>query len=242
MPWAAAAAVVGAVVAGGASIYAADKQAGAAKNATDVQLQMFNQTQANEAPYMAAGGNALSALQRGLGIGPGVGGSGYGSLTKPFSMADYVKSPGYEFQLNQGMDAINNSAAARGGVNSGNTLKSLTQYGQGLAAQDYQQAYQNYVGQQQQQFSMLDTVAGSGQNAAAKLGALGADAATNIGNNITGAASVQGAGIVGAGNAINGGINNYLQLQYLMGANNPNNYNYSVSGSPDDFGGPILPT
>lgn len=209
-------AIGGAVISSDASKSAAQTQANAAQNSTNAQLSMFGQTQNNLAPYMGSGVNALNALNSGLGIGPNAGGPvGYGSLTQPFSAAQYQQSPGYSFQMGQGVQAVQNSASAAGGIGGGNTLKALTTFGQGLANSDYQQAYQNYVGQQQQQYGMLSGVANSGQNAAANLGGLSAGVGQSVGNNITGAGAAQAAGTVGSANALSGGL---AQLANLYGA------------------------
>jgi hypothetical protein len=194
---------------------------------------MFNQTQANEAPYLAAGGNALAALQQGIGIGPGTNNSGVGSLNAPFTTAQFHNSPGYQFQLQQGENAVLSNAAATGGVNSGNTLKALTQFGQGTANQDYWNAYNAYVNQQNQRFGQLQTVAGSGQNAAGNLGALGTQVGSSVGNNIVGAGNAAAAGQVGSANAIAGGINNAtsgLSQNYLL-------YSLMNGGLPGGTGG-----
>ena len=61
----------------------------------------------------------------------------------------FEQSPGYQFQLQQGLQGIQNSAAAQGGLLSGGTLKALQKYGTGLAAQDYGNAYNRYVQGQQ---------------------------------------------------------------------------------------------
>lgn len=58
----------------------------------------------------------------------------------------FQTSPGYQFQMDQGRAAIDQSAIARGGLNSGSTVKALTQYGQGLANQEYQQYLSNLGG------------------------------------------------------------------------------------------------
>ena len=55
----------------------------------------------------------------------------------PGAKAQFQQSPGYAWQLGQGIDAIQNSAQGQTGGLSGNTLKALTTYGQGLANQDY---------------------------------------------------------------------------------------------------------
>jgi hypothetical protein len=51
------------------------------------------------------------------------------------SLSDYFNNlPGYKFEQQQGQQAIQNSAAARGQSLSGNTLQGLEQFGQGLAS------------------------------------------------------------------------------------------------------------
>ena len=43
----------------------------------------------------------------------------------------------YKFRFNQGQQAVERSAAARGMLNSGNTLAELARYGQGMASDEY---------------------------------------------------------------------------------------------------------
>ena len=62
------------------------------------------------------------------------------------AMAQFQTSPGYQFQMDQGLAAIDQSAIARGNLNSGATLKALNAYGQGLANQEYQQYLANLGG------------------------------------------------------------------------------------------------
>lgn len=192
MPWgvaaAAGASIVGGLISGGSAQSAADTQAASAKYAADIQKQQFDATQQNLQPYMGAGTNALNYLQGALGIGPG----GNGQVNPNF----FRQSPGYNFQFQQGMNAIQNSAANRGGVTSGNTLKALNQFGQGVADQSFQQYLANLQG-----------LTGAGQNAAANLGGFGQAAATNIGNAAIGAGNAGAAGIMGAGNAYSGAVN-----------------------------------
>ena len=219
---AAAGTIAGAEISGNASKNAAQIQANAAGTASGVELSMFDQTQANLAPYMKSGTNALSALNYGLGVGPKTGatpasGIGYGSLTAPFTAADYQASPGYAWQMSQGIDAVQNSASAAGGIGGGNTLKALTTYGQGLANTDYQQAYQNYVNRQQQQYGMLSGQAGAGQNAAANLGGFAANVGGQVGSNTIGAGNALAAGTIGSANAVTGGVNSLAQLAALYG-------------------------
>jgi len=60
------------------------------------------------------------------------GASGNDAATKAFQ-----SSPGYNFQLQQGTQALDRSAAGAGLYGSGNAAMALDKYGQGLANQDY---------------------------------------------------------------------------------------------------------
>jgi hypothetical protein len=64
-------------------------------------------------------------------------------VTNPSSVSSL---PGYQFQMDQGTQAIQGSSAARGMLNSGNTLSALDKYGQGLASSFYQQQFNNLSG------------------------------------------------------------------------------------------------
>lgn len=57
-------------------------------------------------------------------------------MTNP---GEFGSSPAYQFAFDQGMNAVNRTAAAKGQLNSGNRLQELTKFGQGLASQLYPQ-------------------------------------------------------------------------------------------------------
>lgn len=65
-------------------------------------------------------------------------------------------TPGYQFQLGQGNNAINAAAAANGTLGSGNQAIALDQFGQGLAGT----TYNNYVGQLQPFLGAAGSAAG----------------------------------------------------------------------------------
>jgi hypothetical protein len=113
----------------GGSIYgaqnAAQQQTEGSINAQNTQRQYLAQATQNAAPYTQAGGAALNALGSYYGL------PGYGQ----FNPSVITNMPGYQFQLQQGQQAIQNSAAARGLLNSGATVQSLENYNQGLAGQ-----------------------------------------------------------------------------------------------------------
>jgi hypothetical protein len=49
----------------------------------------------------------------------------------------FFTSPGYQFRLDQGNQAVQRSAAARGILGSGATMKAIDRYSQGLASSEY---------------------------------------------------------------------------------------------------------
>lgn len=93
------------------------------------QLELF-------APYLAAGSDSLSSLQQLSGAG--------GPLDKQFSFGakDLQDDPGYQFTLAEGKKAIERAAAAKGGLFSGATLKSLTGYATGASSTHFNDAFQ----------------------------------------------------------------------------------------------------
>jgi hypothetical protein len=243
--WVAAAVVGGAVVGGvitaDASRSAAHTQADAANRATDLQGQQFQQTQRNLMPYMNTGEAGNTRLAEMLGIGGNPNADGYGSLNQQFQAQpmDFYKDPGYQFQLDQGMHALQNSQAAKDGVLSGAALKDLIGFNQGMANTAYQNYFDRYqagtmndynrfMGQKDATFNRLASVLGIGENAAAGVGNVGAQTAASMANTMTSGAAASAAGTVGAANAITGGINNGLGY-YMM--NNLSNGKLFGTGS-----------
>lgn len=212
-------AIVGGVVANNASHRAADAQVQASDNANQTQWDMFNRNKADLQPWMQSGGQGLNALMQYLGVGPnGMNPNAPG--VKPFGMADFQADPGYQFRLNEGENAILNKRSALGGVMSGGTLKDLANYGQGMASQEYGNAYNRYVGNQNNIYNRLNSLSATGVNAAGSIAGLGAGTANQVSANQLGAGNAQAAGIVGGANAINNGIgqlsNNWLLANALQ--------------------------
>lgn len=86
----------------------------------------------------------------------------------------FRSAPGYQFGLDEGNRSVEASAAARGGLNSGATLKALTKFGQGYADQ---QGYTPYM-------NRLSGLFGGAQTAAGQMGSYGQSAASQIGGNL----------------------------------------------------------
>lgn len=171
---------------------AANTQAAATREATQVQKDMYDQTRKDLMPYADAGRDSLAQLMGQMGP------DGYFNQT--YTGQDIYNDPSYQFRLQQGQDAIQSSAAARGGLLSGATLKALQGYGQDMASQEYQNAYNRFNADQTNQYNRLSNLVGVGQNAAAQQGNAGAQTAQAVANNTMAGANAQAAGQIAAGN------------------------------------------
>jgi hypothetical protein len=155
--------------------------------------------------YGQGEGRALPTTGGGMPAGGG-GGIGYGSLAAPVRMDEGTlqNTPGYQFNLDQGLKAVGNSAAARGLGVSGAALKGAASYATGLADSTYQSQFNNAVTNQTNTYNRLMGAATLGENAGAQTGAYGTQTATNIGNNTIGAGNALAASSNAIGNTISG--------------------------------------
>lgn len=212
-------AIVGAGVLGaGATIYSANKaaQAGqaAANTAANTAMTQFNTVQGNLQPYMQAGAGAQQTLTNML-----------PTLTAPITMNETTlrNTPGYQFNLTQGLKSVQNSAAARGLGISGAALKGASTFATGLADNTYQNQFQNAVTNQTNAYNRLLGVVQTGESAAA-----GTGLPASIAGQTAAGAQIAGGNFAAAGaNATGTGINNltnniagYAMARGLYGAGN----------------------
>ena len=192
-----AAAIAGGAVIGGVASYAgasksASAQRDAANTASQTQLQMYNQTREDQAPWRQAGSAAVGALSNYYGVGPN------GQVNPNAGAADtkLIQSmPGYQFNLQQGNQAVQRDLAAKGLLGSGAAGKALTQYGQGYA-----------MNASNQYLNGLQSLAGLGQTSAQATGAAGMNTANQIGSNQIYAGNAQASGYANQANAVNQGL------------------------------------
>jgi hypothetical protein len=143
----------------------------------------------------------------------------FGKYARDFSMADYQADPGYAFRLQQGQQAIERSAAARGGLGSGRMAKDLTDYAQGAASQEYGNAYNRYQTNRANQLNPLQSLAGVAQTATGQMQTAAQNYGNNASNNAMAAGNANASGYIGQANAISGGVGqglNYFQNQNMM--------------------------
>ena len=169
----------GLAILGGAAIgaigsnKAAKSQQAAASSANQLQWDMYQQNREDLTPYREAGGNALARIQA--------------LLQNPQAVS---QEPGYQFGMGEGTKAIERSAAGRGGLYSGATLKALQRFGQDYAGTKTNELFNRYA-----------SVAGIGQTATNQTGMYGQNYAQNAGNNMVGVGNAR------AGSYMNQGAN-----------------------------------
>jgi hypothetical protein len=173
-------------------------------------------------PWSDYGQNALSRFQ-----------------TWESSPSNITSDPSYQWRLNQGLESVENSAAARGGALSGNALRAITDYGQNAASQEYQNEYNRWL-------SRL----GLGQSGVSNMSNLYTDEANRLaqirmgqGNNWFNQALASAQEIRAAENDLNKLIQSWVPAQYGGGGSssgqasgNSLNLDSSYQGTADSFG------
>ena len=209
--------IVGGILGSNAANNAAGAEVKGAQQAQ--QLEQQNQTAANaaqqtaltnvtsaEQPYQSLGSTAANSLSTLLGKG----------FTAP-TLQQAEQTPGYQFQLQQGTQAINENAAANGTLLSGNTGTALENYGQGLAQNAYQQTYNNALAQFQANVGAAQGAVNTGLTSTGQLAGANLTTAGNTANidmtaaqqqalQINNAAAARASGYLGSANAISNAI------------------------------------
>jgi hypothetical protein len=191
-----------------ASKSAANAQVGAADRAAQLQYDQFQQTRADQEPFRQAGITTQNELLRQLGLGGDSSTAGYGNLMRDFGPGDFQADPGYGFRMSEGLKALDRQAAARGGLISGGALKAAQGYGQDLASQEYQNAFNRYQSNRGSKYGMLSGQQGVGQAATNALGAAGQNYANNAGEAYMGAGNARASGYIGQANAWGNALGN----------------------------------
>jgi hypothetical protein len=210
MPWSfiipAAASLIGGKMQGDAAREAADTAGAASDRAVALQREQYEKQLAMQKPFYDVGVNALPELVK-------------ASKYTPFSMQTFQQDPGYGFRLKEGQQALDRSAAARGGLISGGALKAAQRYGQEMGSQEYMNAFNRYQTERAARLQPLQSLTGMSQTTANTLGTAGSNMAGNIGN----AYMQQG---VNQGNALIAGsqarASSYGDIAKLYGQTNPN--------------------
>jgi hypothetical protein len=218
--WVAAAVVGSAAVGYLGSQKASQAQQSAASQATDAQGAMFERQVELQEPFRQAGLKGQNRLLEYLGLDGDKAAAGYGKYaTAEFTPEKFQTDPGYAFRMSEGMKALERSAAARGGLLSGATLRGTQRYGQDLASQEYQNAFNRYQAERTGTLNPYQALAGVAQSSANTLGQQAGAYGNAMASNIIGSGNAQASGYIGGANAIAGGVGqgiNFYQNQQLL--------------------------
>jgi hypothetical protein len=194
----------GAMISANASKEAASTQSAAAQRGIDAQMLAREEAMGRLDPFITTGTNALTSLASLYGISSTPGGAP-GTPFSGNSLEAFRNSPDYAFARDEGTRALALNKSASGMLHSGNYLRDLTTFGQGLATQNFN----NYAGR-------LMSMGQLGANAAG----MGAQTLMQSGNSLANLNLAQGqanaSGIVGEANAISGGMNSFANNLMLM--------------------------
>ena len=190
--------------------YTADSLAGF-DTALQEALGMANTAGQAYQPYADVGNQALSQLSNLYGLN--------GQEAAQGAMQDFQTTPGYDFRMSQGVNALDRSASARGGLYSGAAGKALTEYGQGVGSQEYgnyvgglsglmNTGFQGAQGLPNIALGQGDLIYGNaGNKANTRVGGLSAITGSN-----TQIGQAQAGGVLGAAAARAAGANNFVNL------------------------------
>ena len=156
---------------------AVNAQTQASDQANETQRYMFDQQRADTQPYRDAGSSALTQIQA--------------LLKNPNSV---TKQPGYRFGIQEGTNALENSATARGMTYSGAQAKALQRFGNDYGTSKIDQTY-----------NRLSNLAGIGQVGVNPMS--GMNYANQVGGNMLGAGNAQAAGAIANGSAYGNMLN-----------------------------------
>jgi hypothetical protein len=189
-----------------ASKSAARTQAAAADRAMQNEREMYDLAREDLAPYRETGYTALKDIES---IKP--------FLTAQFGPDQFEQylDPSMEFRRKLGEQSTARMANVGGGALSGNTLRALTDYGQGLASTEYGNAFNRFQDERTNIYNTLANIAGMGQGAVNT----GVNRGQSFAGQMTGLTTGQGAalagGQIGAANAMGGAVQNMGNMAYL---------------------------
>lgn len=140
----------------------------------DFQKEMADAQREDFQPWREMGEQALNQINQGIADGSfSVDPSQY-----QVGDIDVTQDPGYQFRMDQGIEALDKSAAARGRLLSGAQQKGVNAYAQNVASQEYQNAYARKANEQatnygrdleekNRKFNILSSLSQGGQASAA---------------------------------------------------------------------------
>jgi hypothetical protein len=219
--------VAGGLISASGAQSAAGTQAASYDRAADLQKQQFDEQKRLSEPYRQAGLTGQNRLMELLGLGGNAGAAGYGQYSRDFGMQDFQQDPGYAFRLSEGLKQLGSQARAQGGAGGGRTMMGIQNYAQGLASQEYGNAFNRYQTNRANQLQPLGSLMSSGQAAAVGQAAQAGQYGVNAGNLMGQAGQSIAAGQMGAANSIGNALSSSASAygNYLQSNQNQANFN-----------------
>lgn len=214
------AAIAGSAIVGAGSSYlsskaqakSADKAAKAQSESADASLalqkELADQQREDFAPWRNIGETALEKLSAGVFNGD-----------FEVGQVDVTKDPGYQFRMDQGIEALDKSASARGRLLSGAQQKGVTDYAQGVASNEYANAYARQANEKANQYNMLSALSQGGQSSAAGQAQASSQLASSSANTLSNLGNAQAQSAYAAGDARAGAYQGIAQSANQAGQN-----------------------
>ena len=192
MPWSVAAAGVSGALGLAGSALSSGATSAASEAATNAEKQMYLQTREDLSPYREAGTASLTQQQNLLGLN--------GQNAADTAMSTYQTSPGYQWQVSEGLRGVDAGAAALGMTRSGANEKAELTYAQGLANSDFGTYY-----------NRLNSMTTTGATAAAGQATANTNTADSLSNIATSTGSQQSSIYGNTTSGLTSTINNLLK-------------------------------
>lgn len=187
-----------AVIGAGSSLFGANKAAKSQQQAAKLQAKQYQESKNLLMPYTEGSTEALGTYQTALGL------KGKDAQSKYYE--DFQADPGFQTSLDNALDATMKRYSIVGRTGGG-LANSLLKTGQGALNQAYNT-----------RLSQLGGLVDTGRSAASSIAGMGQQSAAAQGSLLAQAGQTQGAGYVNAGNALIGGIQNYVGNQMWQNA------------------------
>ena len=215
---------------------------GQTSNANSSLSDWYNKNIQQLSPYLSLGQTGATQLAN----------------LSPFAapnMADVANTPEYQFAEQQGTKATQDAMAASGGAMGGGAAKSLSQFNQGLASQQYQNAYNNALSTYGTNLNKIMGEVVSGQQSASQAASMGAQVGSQTSGNYmnladlltsayTGQGNAKAAGTVGSANAwtgaLSGGANTLASLYGNLYGPNGGYQAWGSTGNPQSQQNPAV--
>ena len=198
----AAATVGSAAIGSSAASKAARAQANAAGQAAELQKQMFDKQVEMAGPYTGAGEVATNRLMEYLGIGGDKSAAGYGSLGGPFTMETFEKDPFYQYSLNKGIKDLERTAASRGGLLSGATIRGY----KNVQGNEYENAFNRYFTNRANTLAPYQSLSGQGAQVVGNLGSAARGYAQGAGDAYQNAGAARATGYINQANVLSNAL------------------------------------